>query len=91
MTAPTKLQRTRFDAVANLGCIIPDCNHAACIHHCETGMGGRKNHDRVLPLCYDHHQGKEGIHTLSRRVWQKKFGTEQELMDRVSSMLGEMG
>lgn len=86
--APTKAQRMKWDLIANLGCIIPGCWHAPCIHHCETGAGGRKNHDRVLPLCYDHHQGVQGIHKLSRRVWEKLFGTEQELMATVERMLG---
>lgn len=89
--APTKSQKARWDRMANLGCAIEGCGHAPCIHHAETGMGGRKNHDRVIPLCYDHHQGRDGIHTLSRRTWQKKFGTEQDLMAKISGMLGEMG
>lgn len=87
MKAPTKAQRQLWDKIANLGCIVESCIHAPCIHHIETGMGGCKNHDRVIPLCYDHHQGREGIHTLSRRIWQAKYGTEQKLFNKVMEQL----
>jgi hypothetical protein len=85
MTKPaTKKQRSRWEIIRALGCIatrhdIP-CGRQAAIHHCETGMGGRKNHDKVIPLCHFHHQGEQGIHTIGRKAWQEKYRTEQELM-----------
>lgn len=85
--APTRMEIARWSRIAALGCIVSGCRHSACIHHALTGMGGRKNHLKVLPLCYDHHQGKEGIHTLSRRVWEKKFGTEEYLLEKVEKLL----
>lgn len=85
MSAPTKAQRARWSRIADFGCII--CASPACIHHAHTGSGGRKNHDIVLPLCHFHHQGAQGIHTLGRKAWQKKYGTEQELLDKLESML----
>ena len=85
MTAPTKAQRERWSRIAELGCII--CASPACIHHAHTGAGGRKNHDIVLPLCHFHHQGAQGIHTLGRKAFARKFGTEQELLDKLESLL----
>lgn len=37
---------------------------------------------KVIPLCWGHHQGPEGIdgQKLSKRQWQSKYGTEVELM-----------
>jgi hypothetical protein len=91
--AKTKAQQARQNRVRDIGCIV--CLIAgyhdtpAAIHHCETGAGGRKDEDKVLPLCHEHHQGKRGIHTLSRGVWAIYYGTEQYLMDYVAWLLGE--
>ena len=86
--APTKAQRARWEQIVGYGCMI--CRNHAAIHHALTGGGGRKDHDKVLPLCYYHHQGKAGIHTLSRRVWEQRFGaTEAELLEVIKTYLGE--
>lgn len=80
--AVTAEQKKRWARLRELGCIVGTCdNPNAAIHHCETGMGGRKDHDKVIPLCHYHHQGEEGLHTLGRRVWQGIYGTEQQLME----------
>jgi hypothetical protein len=81
----TKSERDHMSKVAELGCII--CGGIAAIHHALTGRGGRKDHMKVLPLCYAHHQGWAGIHTLGRKTWQAKFGSEQELLDKVEALL----
>ncbi len=83
----TKVQRERWERLRALGCII--CGAQAQIHHCGTGMGGRKNHDLVIPLCVNHHVGKQGIHTIGRKTWRDIYGTEEELMAKVAKMLGE--
>jgi len=85
--APTKAQRERWSRIIKLGCIVEGCPHKPSIHHALTGAGGRKNHDKVLPLCYDHHQGDKGIHTLSRRVWEPIYGSEESLLARVDELL----
>lgn len=82
---PTKAQRERWEQLRALGCVI--CGQHAHIHHCHTGAGGRKDHDKVIPLCHFHHQGAEGIHTLSRRVWEAKYGTEAEHLSALSERL----
>jgi len=83
----TKSQMQRASRVADLGCLI--CGDEAMIHHALTGAGGRRNHDLILPLCHRHHQGNEGIHTLGRKAWERRFGTERELLERVKQELGE--
>lgn len=53
------------------------------IHHCGTGAGGRKDHDKVLPLCHEHHQGELGIdgkRMFTKRTWQERYGSEDSLM-----------
>lgn len=70
--------------VAQLPCII--CGSwPVNVHHAETGGGGRKDDMKVLPLCYNHHQGRDGIHTIGRKVWRDRFGTETELLVQVAN------
>lgn len=85
MKAPTKAQREHWQRVSEAGCLI--CGAAPEIHHCHTGGGGRKNHDAVIGLCWLHHRGPQGIHFMGRKKWQAIFGYEQELLDKLESML----
>jgi len=85
MSAPTKTQRDRWRRIAEIGCLI--CAQPAEIHHCLTGAGGRKNHDKVIGLCYLHHRGKQGIHFMGRKAWARICGTEQELLDKIDLMV----
>lgn len=81
----TASQTERWNRIRALGCII--CGQPAAIHHCGTGSGGRKDHSKVLPLCHTHHQGLDGIHTLGRKLWQERYGTEEELIERVNNLI----
>lgn len=87
---PTKAQRELWERMRELGCCVDGCGrYSPSIHHIGTGMGGRKDHDQVIPICFDHHQGVEGIHTIGRRLWQKRHGTEQELLAKTLKALEE--
>ena len=86
--APTAAQRRMWDKVASMGCLV--CGGPATIHHLFTGAGGRKNHDRVAPLCYWHHIGPNGIdgrQKYSKKTWQVEFMTEAEMEGRVRAFL----
>lgn len=90
MKKPTKAQRERWSRVACLGCLI--CGScSATIHHLFTGAGGRKNHDRVAPLCWEHHVGRDGIdgRVMSKKKWQEKYMTEDEMERLTKQRLGE--
>lgn len=89
MKKPTKSQRQRWTKVAELGCLI--CGGLATIHHLFTGAGGRKNHNRVAPLCWEHHVGLEGIdgRVMSKKQWQAKYMTEPEMELKTKQLLGE--
>jgi hypothetical protein len=85
---PNAAERKHWEQVRSLGCMAKGCRSTAPeIHHCETGGGGRKDHMKVIGLCETHHRGRLGIHTISRRVWQEQFGTEQEHLARVALSL----
>lgn len=82
----TKAEKAHMDRVAQLPCIVCGDEYV-CVHHALTGAGGRRNHMAVLPLCHNHHQGREGIHTIGRKAWQAKYGHEIELLERVKKLL----
>lgn len=82
---PTREQRARWEEIRALGCVVCGGWYPE-IHHIETGGGGRKNHDRVIPLCANHHTGPAGIHQR-RKGWQEIYGTEAELLEKTNQLL----
>ena len=90
--AVTVLIRRYWKAVAAVGCIVvgsTPCEGRITIHHCGTGAGRRKDHRKVLPLCWGHHLGAQGIDgkRMSKRDWQAKYGTETALLKRLERLL----
>jgi hypothetical protein len=81
---PNAAERTHWENIRRLGCSVCRATDPE-IHHCGTGGGGRKDHLKVIPLCNFHHRGPQGIHTLSRKVWEPLYGTEAEHLARVAS------
>lgn len=87
-------ERQHWKRVVRLRCIVgPEgCDYRGLpvtLHHCGTGGGGRKDHKKVLPLCWEHHLGKVGVDgkRMSRRDWHFKYGEEDILLIRVSRRL----
>lgn len=86
----TAAQRKRWDhLVRRMGCILTrmgifhECGGRITIHHCGTGGGGRKDHDKVVPLCANMHTGPGGIdgrQRLSKRAWQEAYCTEEAML-----------
>lgn len=81
-----KAEKEHMARVAEMGCIVCS-SRPVSVHHALTGGGGRKNHMKVLPLCYGHHQGKQGIHTIGRKVWRELYGSEIDLLHRVQQAI----
>lgn len=86
MTAPNIEESRHMARIAQMGCVICAITPVS-VHHAETGGGGRRNHMKVLPLCYNHHQGREGIHTIGRKLWRHRYGTEIDLLEKVKNAL----
>ena len=85
---PTAAHKRRFTALAEMGCII--CGAPANVHHCKTYMGGRKDHNKTIPLCNMHHSplGEHGVALhAGRAAWEGIFGTEEELLEKVNARL----
>lgn len=88
--APTKAQRERWSRIAELGCLVCGA-YQVTLHHLYCGAGGRKDHDKVVPLCIEHHLGREGIdgRVMSKKQWQAKYMTEIEMELKTKQLLGE--
>ncbi len=88
---PTAADKRRFSLISSLGCIV--CGSPAQVHHVRKGCGmGQRDHTRTIPLCPWHHtMGGTGnaIHA-SQRVFERKFGAEDELLDKVNGKLRVM-
>ena len=76
-------------SVAELGCIC--CGRTPELHHprFNVGLSQRGDDMDVIPLCPEHHRyGKISIH-LVKKEFVKRFGTEQELLEKVKRMLDQ--
>lgn len=77
--------------VAQLPCVARGCAQPgpSTFHHTGTYMGGGRNHMKGIPLCWPHHLGPEGIDgkRMGKRVWEAKYGTEEELLEITNTML----
>lgn len=91
------MDEKRAEQLVEIGCIV--CllhDHrkvAASIHHL-TGIKyralGKKASDKhTIPLCFNHHQGNDGVHVMGMRPWEAKYGTQSELLERVNDMITE--
>ena len=76
------MSRTKryFDRVASIGCIlcksvlgIPDS--PAEIHHIYDTAD--RSDFLTIPLCYPHHRGAAGFHTLGERKFNAVYGTTE--------------
>ena len=54
------------------------------LHHLRTGGWGKGDYRTLIPLCFNHHQGADGIHTLGTKAWEKRFDVSQvDLLNEV--------
>lgn len=86
----TKRERAYMDRVAGMGCIV--CRNAgfgespAVIHHIREGQGGAQRAPNwlTIPLCPEHHDGKDSIHK-DRQGFQARYGSELDLLAQTIS------
>ena len=87
-----KAEKIYLSKVREIGCIAClkiNRRSEAVIHHIRkhTGLGLRPAFDQTIPLCPQHHNmGNESIH-LNKKVFIKKFGTEQDLLYEVKEII----
>jgi len=88
-----KADKAKMQKMVEFGCCVcrwyceeddlPPCT----LHHLrdKTGMG-RKD-EKIIPLCHTHHLGKLGIHQIGKQTWEDRYGTQQELYNRLQEEL----
>ena len=82
----TKKEKEWMRKVSELDCYC--CGSPAEVHHIRkhTGMGLRPSHFDTIPLCSQHHRtNKDSIH-LGKKLFIKKYGTEQEILKQVKEI-----
>lgn len=93
--APNKAEHQHMDRVAALGCML--CYHLgvggtpAQIHHLREGQGmsQRASNYLVIPLCPEHHQGRDGIHGMGTNAFESTYGvTELGLLAMTIEQMG---
>jgi len=91
----TAKEKRYLAEVARLRCVVcemmgfysPDVQ----VHHVRLNHGwGRSGHFATIPLCWEHHQGKTGVHSMGREQFKQLHGkSEIELMEDVQERLKE--
>jgi len=73
--------------VAELGCAMchrlygPHPPAEVELHHLRGGGWGKGDYMTLMPLCFRHHRGSEGIHHVGVKLWEREFGvTQRELL-----------
>ena len=91
---PNSKEKKHMDRVSQLGCIVCYLQGfygvPAEIHHIE-GKTKPDTHFKVLPLCFEHHRMGSDMEPISRHPYkarfEKAYGTENELLELVNSMV----
>ena len=85
----------------HIGCYIyfntdygHECNNIVVEHHkignmtCK-GMGKKADDEDTMFLCTNHHTGKYGIHQLGVETWEKKYGSQLDMIKWSKERRGE--
>lgn len=81
------------DRVRALGCVVCKDTHGVgagtSLHHIES-VRDELSEYAVVPLCYDHHQGQNGVHGLGRRGFVARYKlTDVDLLALVAKGLNK--
>lgn len=80
----TKAELKHKAKLADMACVICERLYGqhpggnVTLHHLRSGGFGKGDYTTLFPLCFDHHQGANGIHTLGTKAWERKFGVSQQ-------------
>jgi len=75
--APQGQEKQHIARVAAMPCLV--CGRKTSVHHVMNHPEKirRRDHRFVVPLCYDHHQGDEGVHGLgSEAKFTERWGID---------------
>ena len=79
---PTKEESAYMGRISMLPCSAFGCGGVE-VHHVRnnTGMGCRPSHFDTIALCVRHHRGEDGIHTIGKKTWSAKYGSELDMLE----------
>jgi len=84
-----KDKKERFNALSEYGCVV--CGLPAEIHHLlgikYSGMGQKAKDEYTIPLCPNHHRGKDGIHQIGVKTWEFMFDEQEYYLKKVDNFL----
>lgn len=91
---PNAEEQRYWDHERDKGCLV--CGRPPSIHHVTTKDGYNRlprNHYRVTPLCYDHHQGNAGFHKLGHTRFIKEYGIDlyKEALQNITEYCDSQG
>tara|TARA_Y100000004_G_scaffold165594_1_gene196608 strand:- start:526 stop:837 length:312 start_codon:yes stop_codon:yes gene_type:complete len=90
---PNKEQRDLMAKMSDYGCVachMDGIYSKAEIHHIRNHTGlGLRDHNKILPLCAEHHRlGKVSVH-LGKKAFEDKYGKQENLAKIVRERISE--
>ena len=87
-TSNGKTGREHMARVAQLPCVICRAWPVEVHHVISDRYSQRKASDfEVIPLCFAHHRGPEGIHA-GKSSWEDRYGKDYDYLPTVAKLLG---
>ena len=93
----TKAARYHKSKLAGMGCMV--CRRLwnitdgpVVLHHRRGGNGGwgKGDYTTLIPVCFEHHVGKTGIHGMGTKAFPQHYGfTEADLLADVQLLLSK--
>lgn len=91
----TKAEREHKQRLVDLGCLAclrihgPHEPGPVELHHLRADGWGKGDYRTLIPLCYPHHRGAVGIHTLGTKAWEREYWPQRELLAQALEMIEE--
>jgi hypothetical protein len=62
------------------------------LHHLRGGGWGKGDWKTLFGLCFRHHRGEDGIHTLGTKAWERKYSfTQADLLMEALTLVNQLG
>lgn len=88
----TKAERQHKTRLAELGCmacrkVFGITDSPPELHHLRGGGWGKGDYTTLIPLCFEHHRGSVGIHTMGTKAWERAFGPQKEFLEMARGLM----
>lgn len=74
----TNKERQHLNQIASLSCLI--CGDTRVEVHHVRRYGEKRNNFKTVPLCILHHRGSQGIHYLGKKLFERLYMTQDEML-----------